>query len=40
VQFLNDFSEVKHEAKGGDIELVLPKNKPPYEIPVVDLYLK
>ncbi|MGZ3777497.1 MAG: alpha-L-fucosidase [Mucilaginibacter sp.] len=40
VQLLNDFSEVKHEAKGDDIELVLPKNKPPYEIPVVDLYLK
>jgi len=40
VQFLNDFSEIKHETKGDDIELILPKNKPPYEIPVVDLYLK
>src|SRR3569833_2011306 len=39
-QFLNDFSELKYEVKGDDIELILPKNKPPYDIPVVYLYLK
>jgi alpha-L-fucosidase len=39
-QLLNDFSEVKYAANGSDIELTLPKNKPRYEIPVVELMLK
>ncbi|HWD90104.1 MAG TPA: alpha-L-fucosidase [Mucilaginibacter sp.] len=39
-QFLNDFSELKYKVDGKNVELTLPKNKPPYEIPVVDLYLK
>jgi alpha-L-fucosidase len=40
-QFLNDYSEVKYTSSGGnDLELTLPKNKPPYEIPVVELTLQ
>ena len=39
-QFLNDYSELKYAANGSDVELALPKNKPPYEIPVVELILK
>ncbi|MBS1529900.1 MAG: alpha-L-fucosidase [Bacteroidetes bacterium] len=39
-QFLNDFSELKYKVDGENVELILPKNKPPYDIPVVDLYLK
>jgi len=39
-QFLNDYSEVKYAASGNDLELTLPKNKPPYEIPVVELTLQ
>jgi alpha-L-fucosidase len=38
-QFLNDDSELKYTANGNDLELTLPKNKPPYEIPVVELIL-
>ncbi|MGN6637995.1 MAG: alpha-L-fucosidase [Mucilaginibacter sp.] len=38
-QFLNDYSELKYAANGSDIELALPKNKPPYDIPVVELDL-
>ncbi len=40
VQFLNDYSELKYTENGSDIELTLPKNKPPYEIPVVELSLQ
>lgn len=38
-QFLNDYSEVKYTATndGKDLELSLPKNKPRYEIPVIEL---
>jgi len=40
-QLLNDYSEVKYAASNGnDLELTLPKNKPPYEIPVVELTLQ
>jgi len=40
-QLLNDYSEVKYTASNGnDLELTLPKNKPPYEIPVVELTLQ
>jgi len=39
-QFLNDYSELKYTENGSDIELALPKNKPPYEIPVVELSLQ
>jgi alpha-L-fucosidase len=40
-QLLNDYSEVRYTASGGnDLELSLPKNKPPYEIPVVELTLQ
>jgi alpha-L-fucosidase len=38
-QFLNDYSELKYAANGSDIELALPKKKPPYDIPVVELDL-
>ncbi|HTE00431.1 MAG TPA: alpha-L-fucosidase [Mucilaginibacter sp.] len=38
-QFVNDYSELKYAqaSNGSDLELTLPKNKPPYEIPVVEL---
>src|SRR5258708_34784623 len=38
-QFLNDYSELKYvlAGNGTDLELILPKNKPRYEIPVVEL---
>jgi alpha-L-fucosidase len=38
-QFLNDDSELKYVSaeNGTDLELILPKNKPHYEIPVVEL---
>jgi len=39
-QFLNDDSELKYAANGSDLEMTLPKNKPPYDIPVVELILK
>lgn len=41
-QFLNDSSELmyKQVANGVDLELTLPKNKPKYEIPVVELILQ
>ncbi len=40
-QFLNDYSELKYQtAANGDIELTLPKVKPRYEIPVVELMLR
>jgi alpha-L-fucosidase len=40
-QFLNDESELRYKpANGGDLELTLPKNKPRYEIPVVELILQ
>jgi alpha-L-fucosidase len=39
-QFLNDDSELKYAANGNDLEMTLPKNKPPYDIPVVELILK
>jgi alpha-L-fucosidase len=38
-QFLNDYSELKYKTDGSDIELTLPKMKPPYDIPVVELDL-
>ena len=38
-QFLNDYSELKYTENGSDIELTLPKSKPRYEIPVVELTL-
>jgi alpha-L-fucosidase len=44
VQFLNDASEIKfttgsNESKN-DIYLQLPIQKPPVEIPVIEIYLK
>jgi alpha-L-fucosidase len=40
-QFLNDYSELKYEASGDDnLTLGLPKNKPRYDIPVVELVLQ
>jgi alpha-L-fucosidase len=38
-QFLNDYSELKYAVNGSDLELSLPKKKPPYDIPVVELDL-
>ncbi|MBZ4187471.1 alpha-L-fucosidase [Niabella beijingensis] len=39
-QFLHDASEVLYKTENGDIVLELPKQKPPYEIPVIELFLK
>jgi len=39
-QFLNDYSELKYTTSGDDLEVTLPKNKPRYEIPVVELILR
>jgi alpha-L-fucosidase len=41
-QFLNDDSELKYvlAGNGTDLELILPKNKPHYEIPVVELFVQ
>ncbi|AYL99281.1 alpha-L-fucosidase [Mucilaginibacter celer] len=40
-QFLNDSSELLYkEANGNDLELTLPAQKPPYEIPVIELTLQ
>ncbi|HJP64370.1 MAG TPA: alpha-L-fucosidase [Mucilaginibacter sp.] len=39
-QFLNDYSELKFETSGNDVTLNLPKNKPRYDIPVVELVLR
>ncbi|TSJ44521.1 alpha-L-fucosidase [Mucilaginibacter corticis] len=39
VQFLNDHSEIASKANNTDLVVTLPKNKPPYEIPVVELSL-
>ncbi len=39
-QFLNDHSEVLNKANNDDLVVTLPKNKPPYEIPVVELSLQ
>jgi len=40
-QFLNDHSELKYQpAANGDLELTLPKVRPRYEIPVVELTLR
>ncbi len=41
-QFLNDYSELKYNlaANGSDLELILPQNKPHYDIPVVELTLQ
>ncbi|HVS93548.1 MAG TPA: alpha-L-fucosidase [Mucilaginibacter sp.] len=38
-QFLNDYSELKYSDDGSNTELKLPKMKPPYDIPVVELDL-
>ncbi|MGZ3764054.1 MAG: alpha-L-fucosidase [Mucilaginibacter sp.] len=40
-QFLNDYSELKYQtaANGTDLEVTLPKNKPHYDIPVVEITL-
>lgn len=40
-QFLNDSSELLYkDGNGDDIELTLPAQKPPYEIPVIELTLQ
>ena len=39
-QFLNDASEVLYKKEAGNIVLQLPKQKPPYEVPVIELFLK
>ena len=41
-QFLNDYSELKYNlaVNGSDLELILPQNKPHYDIPVVELTLQ
>lgn len=38
-QFLNDASELRYEQSGDDLVLKLPEQKPPYEVPVVELVL-
>jgi alpha-L-fucosidase len=40
-QFLNDSSELLYkDGCGDDLELTLPAQKPPYEIPVIELTLQ
>lgn len=39
-QFLNDDSEILFKPEGNGLVLSLPKSKPPYEIPVIELSLK
>ncbi|MEO6851552.1 MAG: alpha-L-fucosidase, partial [Mucilaginibacter sp.] len=41
-QFLNDYSELQYTtaSNGTDLELKLPKDKPRYEIPVIELTLQ
>ena len=42
-QLLNDYSEVKFKETGtnnADLELVMPELKPPFEVPVIELFLK
>ena len=39
-QFLADNSEIQYAASGDAIELKLPKQKPPYEVPVIELIIK
>jgi len=39
-QLLNDESEILYSAAGNDIVLKMPKVRPPYEIPVIELILK
>jgi alpha-L-fucosidase len=39
-QLLNDASEVQFTTAGSDIELKLPGEKPPYEVPVIELITK
>lgn len=38
-QLLNDDSEILHNEKGNDVVLKMPKNKPPYVVPVIELIL-
>lgn len=38
-QLLNDDSEILHSEKGNDVILKMPKNKPPYVVPVIELIL-
>jgi len=40
VQFLNDHSEIANKTNNADLVVTLPKRKPPYEIPVVELTLQ
>jgi len=39
VQFLNDHSEIASKTNNADLVVTLPKNKPLYEVPVVELSL-
>ncbi|AHF15258.1 alpha-L-fucosidase [Niabella soli] len=39
-QFLNDASELLYKTEGGNIILQLPKQQPPYAVPVIELFLQ
>lgn len=39
-QLLNDYSEILYTTEGNDIVLKMPKVRPPYEIPVIELFVK
>ncbi|MDP4149646.1 MAG: alpha-L-fucosidase [Bacteroidota bacterium] len=39
-QLLNDESEILYTTEGSDVVLKMPKARPPYEIPVIELMLK
>jgi alpha-L-fucosidase len=39
-QFLHDASEIRFTKTGTDVKLQLPADKPPIEIPVVEIFLK
>jgi alpha-L-fucosidase len=39
-QLLNDDSEITSNTEGSDIVLKMPKVRPPYEIPVIEIMLQ
>jgi len=39
-QFLHDASEIKQSVSDNDLNLTIPVNKPPVEVPVIELFLK
>jgi len=40
IQFLHDISEIKYTVDGDNLVLMLPKQKPLFEVPVIEIFLK